>query len=128
MRARAYAKADRLLLNHSAMRASLRIAVLAVVFAACSQKANLSPVASWAASLAYMSELWIENRVPTSLMENSIRSAQKEIEKVKQKTSNPRLDEFEGSLAALAKAVEAGDKKAVAREIPRCRRIHEALE
>lgn len=109
------------------MRA-LRIAALLLVLAACSRKVNLSPVASWAATLAYMSEQWIENRVPTSLLENSIGNARKELDKARKQTSNPHLDEFEASLATLEKAVEDGDKSAVAREIPRCRRIHEALE
>jgi 23S rRNA maturation mini-RNase III len=109
------------------MRA-LRTATLALVFLACSQKVNLSPVASWAATLAYMGEQWIDNRVPTSLMKDSIQAAQKEVEKVKKKSSNPHLEELVASLAALEKAVDDGDKNAVAREIPRCRRIHEALE
>ncbi len=115
------------------MRA-LPIAFLSVVLLACGQqKVKLSPLVSWAATLAYMGEQWIDNRIPASLLRNSIAATQKEIEKARKATGvtaamRAQLDALDASAGTIDKAVESGDKQTVNREAANCQRIHEALD
>lgn len=108
---------------------SLRIVTLALVFLSCGPgKVDLTPAASWASTLSYMSKLWIENRVPTSLLHHSVDSARKEIEKTRKQLDHPQLAAFDAAATALDQAVTDGDKGAAARAGQRCDAIARALE
>ena len=98
------------------------------------------PVKSWAASLAYAGQLWLDNRVPKSLIENSVESARKAIEKTQKQLENSKassslrtnvkaaLDELSDSASTLEASVRNHDVRIAAREVARCRRVYEQLE
>ena len=114
-------------------------ALLLFVFA-CSHQSEeqklikaASPVKSWAASLAFAGELWVENRVPKSLIKNSVESAQKAIEKAREDVKQSKeitsaLDELSDSASTLGAAVRNHDVKIATREVARCRGVYQKLK
>jgi len=110
----------------------MRIASLLLIFTlACQQsdQQRLAPAKSWAASLAFAGELWLENRVPDSLIENSVASARKAIAETNAPAEfKGTLDELSDSASALAAAVRKHDVKSAMREIARCKRIRASLD
>jgi len=124
-----------------------RLAFFLVFALACSHQSDdqklikaASPVKSWAASLAFASELWLDNRVPKSLMQNSVKSAKDTIDATRKvvgkskaseslrKNISSALDELSDSAATLDAAVRNHDAKIAAREAKRCRGIYDKLE
>ena len=122
-----------------------RLALLLVFALACSHQSEeqklvkaASPVKSWAASLAFAGELWLDNRVPKSLMENSVESAQKAIADARkqiEKSSAPEsnavrraFDALSDSASTLDAAVRNHDVKIAAREVARCRGVYQQLK
>jgi hypothetical protein len=126
------------------MRALPFLLVLALACGQQSEEEKLvkatSPVKSWAASLAYAGELWMKNRVPRSLIENSVESARKAIDKTRtqlEKSKAPEatrsevknaLDEISDSASTLAAAVRNHDVKIAAREVARCKQVYARLD
>lgn len=124
-----------------------RFALLLVFAFACQHQSEeqklikaAAPVKSWAASLAFAGELWLDNRVPKSLMGNSVEAARKTIDATRKqigkskasqslKTSLTKaLDELSDSAATLDAAVRNHDVKIAAREVKRCRAVYEQLK
>lgn len=128
------------------MRA-LRVVALSLTLIACSHQTpdqkllqSMGPVKSWAGSLAYMSEQWNRSHVPTSLLRNSIKAAQKELDRArKQIDESPatgslkaklhaNVDALRDAAGALQQAVEDHDTKAATRLGTTCQQIHDALD
>ncbi|PYQ31317.1 MAG: hypothetical protein DMF56_05310 [Acidobacteria bacterium] len=124
-----------------------RLAFVLVFVLACSHQSDdqklikaASPVKSWAASLAFASELWLDNRVPKSLMENSVESAKKAIDATRKEVGKSKaseslrknissaLDELSDSASTLGAAVRNHDANIAAREAKRCHGIYDKLE
>lgn len=118
-----------------------------LLLAACGQESEeeklikaASPVKSWAASLAYAGELWMKNRVPKSLLVNSVESAAKAVETTRKQLGKSKapdqtkqavgkaLDELSDSARALGAAVRNHDVKIAQREIARCKQVYASLD
>lgn len=128
--------------------ASVRALFLLLVFAfGCQHQSEeqklikaVSPVKSWAASLSFAGELWLDNRVPKSLMENSVESAKKTIDETRKELEKSKaseslrgnitkaLDELSDSASTLDAAVRNHDVKIAAREVERCRGVYRQLK
>jgi hypothetical protein len=131
-----------LLLTPLRVRALSFLLVFAIACSHQSEEQKLikaaSPVKSWAASLSFAGELWLDNRVPKSLMKNSIESAQKAIADARkqiEKSSAPEarevrqaFNELSDSASTLGAAVRNHDENMAAREVERCRHVYDRLK
>ena len=124
-----------------------RLALLLVFAFGCQHQSDdqklikaASPVKSWAASLSFAGELWLDNRVPKSLMENSVESAKKTIDATRKQLEKSKasqslktnltksLDDLSDSASTLDAAVRNHDVKIAAREVKRCRDVYQQLK
>lgn len=100
----------------------------------------VQPVSSWLASLEMTGRKWSANSVPASFVRSATAAARKEIEKAAKEAAklNARpglrdpvrklLAEAGDANAALSRAVDAGDRAAVAREVGRLAALHARFE
>lgn len=101
---------------------------------------SMSGAKSWAASLAYSTELWVKNRVPTSLVRNGAKSVRKEVESGRKAIEKSKasaalkkqlgddLSALDSAAGAVERAIASHDGRAVAAAITLCERAHDDLE
>jgi hypothetical protein len=125
---------------------TLILALAASALLACQSKSpeeellqQAQPAGSWIATLRFSGEQWIANRVPASFVENTVDAARDELGKVIQSARESEVrPEVRASLqrlmtdaratgAGLARAVDAGDRPGVARQVGRLAAIQQEL-
>jgi hypothetical protein len=129
------------------MRSFRVAAVVVLLLVGCRHKSEeeklvkaLGPAKSWAASLAFMGQAWLANRVPTSLLKHSVDTTRKEIGKARKAVDKSKapdalrshcrgaLDQIADAAASIEHAVETHDVRSLSREIARCRRVYSDLD
>ncbi len=108
--------------------------VLGAFLVACSRQTPdqkladaIDPATSWIATLDLASDSWLGNRVPTSFVRESLKSAQKELEKAQETVDSSKADArlrdsvraqlriADDAAAELGGAIQRSDRAAVAR-------------
>jgi|SRR5829696_2996478 len=121
------------------------LAALALI--ACQQKSpeeellkKVEPVGSWLATLEMLGQKWAANSVPASFVETTVSAARKAFEKAAEEAAKsaarPELraplgqlvSEAEAASAGLRRAVEAGDRPGVARQVALLAGLHARFE
>ena len=121
--------------------------VLALLLLGCRQKSEeeqlvkaLAPAKSWAASLAFMGQQWRMNRVPASLVKNSVDATRKEIAKACKQVEKSKaadslrshcrgaLDQIADAASSIERAIKVRDARSVDREIARCQRVYSDID
>lgn len=125
-----------------------RAALLAVFLVLCCARrteeqklvSSLSAAKSWMATLPFVAEQWLGNRVPDAYTRRCLDSADKEIRKGLQSIERSRasaelrdrlhraLDRAAVSTSSVKRALDVSDRAAVARETARFESIHEELD
>jgi hypothetical protein len=100
----------------------------------------VQPVGSWLASLEMTGQKWSANSVPASFVRTTTAAAGKEIEKAAEEAAKSKarpelreplrrlLAETRDASAGLSRAVDAGDRAAVTREVARLAALHARFE
>lgn len=101
---------------------------------------KVEPVGSWLASLEMTGQKWAANSVPTSFVRNMTSAARKQLEKASEEAAksparptvrNPLqqvIAEARTANAGLRQAVEANDRRRLAREVARLGELHMRFE
>jgi hypothetical protein len=97
------------------------------------------PAGSWIATLRLSGEQWIANRVPASFVENTADAARDELGKVVQAAGKSKvrpelrlalqrlMTDARSAGTGLSRAVDAGDRPGVARQVGRLATIQQEL-
>ena len=128
------------------MRTQLCWFAIAVALAACSHKPpdqkladDIEPATSWIATLDFASADWLANRVASAFIRESVKSAQKALDKARKAAEQSKASEqlrdavklqlrsATDAADALSGAVERGDRNAVQRARSRFSAAYAAL-
>jgi hypothetical protein len=97
------------------------------------------PAGSWIATLRFAGEQWIANRVPASFVENTVDAARDELAKGVQEAGKSKvrpdlrltlqrlMTDARSAGSGLSRAVDAGDRPGVARQVARLATIQQEL-
>jgi hypothetical protein len=124
-----------------------RLLVAALLVISCTHQTpeqklvkQVSPSQSWLASLQFIGEVWLGNRVPTAYFRKSLASAEKELQKssaaIEKADAASKLrgelrkpiDGAQSVIAAMKRAAETNDRAGIARDTVRCGALARELD